>query len=51
MPSREERGVLQAVAVQLSRAASAAAFRWAMASMEIIGFTPEAEGNDELSIT
>ena len=34
-----------------SRSASAEAFRWAMASMEIIGFTPEALGNVELSIT
>ena len=31
--------------------ASADAFRWAIASIEIIGLTPEADGNEELSIT
>ena len=34
-----------------SRAANAEAFLCAMASMEIIGFTPEALGNEELSVT
>jgi hypothetical protein len=33
------------------RAARADAFRWAMASMEIMGLTPEADGNEEPSIT
>jgi hypothetical protein len=33
------------------RAGSAEELRWAMASMEIMGLTPEAEGKDKPSMT
>src|SRR6266404_380117 len=38
------------VRLQFIRAASAVAFRWAIASIDIMGLTPEAEGKVEPSI-
>lgn len=51
MKQVEEAATRQMTLYRQYRAAKTEAFRWAIASMEIMGLTPDAQGKDELSIT